>query len=89
MAHTSRQNYDRMAGERLLFQATIRRHRWGWLFDEMKARGWTPVKVNKRTGGRDKNGVWVFRYEGFDTDEAVTGVRRQMAAVTIKSRRPG
>jgi len=84
----TRADYDRMAGCRKKFQATIKRHRWGLLFDEFKAAGWRAVRVNQRTGCRAEKhepGIWVMRYVGFESDTA-PALARRCATVTLKSR---
>lgn len=80
MTH-SRNHFDRYAGERQRYQAAHKRGRWSnALRDEMLARGWRFALVDRKTGeviGRDEHrpGVWVMRYTGFDSDEAVVYAR--------------
>lgn len=70
---TDRNYFDRMAGERKVFQARMKKGGFGLLWDEFLAHGWRARKVDARTGERlgygRKGGVWVMRYCGFDGDE--------------------
>jgi hypothetical protein len=91
---TAKLYYDRMAGCRSKFQATIRNHRWGLLWDEFRAQGWKPAKVHPRTGERVRDGekgIWVMRYVGFGDDDAVRFAKRCGQRVKVRSRelRPG
>jgi len=91
---TAKSHYDRMSGCRSKFQAAIRNHKWGLLWDEFRAYGWTPAKVHPRTGERvreGESGVWVMRYIGFDGDDPVRFAKRCGSRVVVKARalRPG
>jgi len=92
---SARADYARMGGERLYWQAAPAPKKGGGykflgkLWDEFKVRGWRPVHVNPRTGYElaygAKGGVWVFRYVGYESDDAVQFARR-VEKVVVKSR---
>lgn len=77
------------------FMATTATGKWSrFLWAEMKARGWKQKFVHRRTGrsiasdhaDANQYGVWVFKFSGFDSDEAIIWARSQQF---VKVRKKG